>query len=94
MDCQACQAERARGSHDKDVDRSRRNCCLRRMLEYEPDFLEQRTVLEEIAAELGFKVLFLPKFHCELNFIEMFWGTRLTHIHARTCHTYIELIAL
>jgi transposase len=27
-----------------------------------------------MCAEWGFKVMFLPKYHCELNFIEQCWG--------------------
>jgi hypothetical protein len=32
------------------------------------------TILETTCNARGFKVIFLPKFHCELNFIEQCWG--------------------
>ncbi|KAJ7850652.1 hypothetical protein B0H14DRAFT_2763117 [Mycena olivaceomarginata] len=31
-------------------------------------------MLEEHCAERGYKVIFFPKFHPELNFIEQWWG--------------------
>lgn len=49
-------------------------CCCRRILYNEPDFTNGRSLLEVAAQERGFSILFLPKFHCELNFIEMCWG--------------------
>jgi hypothetical protein len=50
------------------------HCCCRRVLYNEPDFTEGLSLLEIAAQEHGFSLLFLPKFHCELNFIEMCWG--------------------
>lgn len=50
------------------------NCCCRRMLFNEPDFVNVPSALEELCAARGVQVLFLPKFHCELNFIEQVWG--------------------
>ncbi|RDB29866.1 hypothetical protein Hypma_014171 [Hypsizygus marmoreus] len=50
------------------------DCCCRRMLYNEPDFVNVWPRLEEVANARGFAVLFLPKFHCELNFIEQCWG--------------------
>ena len=50
------------------------NCCCRRILYNEPDFVNVETILESICQVRGFKLLFLPKFHCELNFIEQCWG--------------------
>ncbi|KIK81763.1 hypothetical protein PAXRUDRAFT_806937, partial [Paxillus rubicundulus Ve08.2h10] len=47
-------------------------CC--RFLYNQPDFANVRSLLEKTCREQGFQVLFLPKFHCELNFIEQCWG--------------------
>ena len=40
----------------------------------EPDFADVESLLETTCKARGFQVLFLPKFHCELNFIEWCWG--------------------
>ena len=42
----------------------------------QPEFLEEKSILEDYVDEQGggHNVLFLPKFHCQLNFIEMYWG--------------------
>ena len=50
------------------------NCCCRRLLYNQPDFMQVESVLETTCHAKGVKVLFLPKFHCELNFIEQVWG--------------------
>jgi hypothetical protein len=49
-------------------------CCLARILWGHKDFQDQKSLLEEKLRARGHKCLFLPKFHCELNPIEMFWG--------------------
>ncbi|KIJ14820.1 hypothetical protein PAXINDRAFT_155912 [Paxillus involutus ATCC 200175] len=50
------------------------DCCCRRTLYNQPDFVNVESLLEETCRKRGFQVLFLPKFHCELNFIEQCWG--------------------
>jgi transposase len=40
----------------------------------QPDFAAVKSQLETVCEAHGFKVVFLPKFHCELNFIEQCWG--------------------
>ena len=52
----------------------RTDCCIRRLLYTQPDFQDVKSVLETHCAERGFDVLFLPKFHPELNPIEQCWG--------------------
>jgi hypothetical protein len=54
--------------------KSATNCCCRRVLYNQPDFVAVESNLERICKARGFSVLFLPKFHCELNFIEQCWG--------------------
>ncbi|KIK72661.1 hypothetical protein PAXRUDRAFT_21729 [Paxillus rubicundulus Ve08.2h10] len=49
-------------------------CCCRRILYNQPDFSNVESLLETTCKARGFSVLFLPKFHCELNFIEQCWG--------------------
>jgi hypothetical protein len=50
------------------------HCCMRRLLWNKPDFANVESLLEIECRSRGFKVIFLPKFHCELNFLEMCWG--------------------
>jgi hypothetical protein len=50
------------------------NCCCHRVLYNQPDFSSVKSLLEDACSGYGVEVLFLPKFHCELNPIEMCWG--------------------
>ena len=49
-------------------------CCNKRILEIQPDFRAQKSLVQETIEAAGHLCLILPKFHCELNFIEFFWG--------------------
>jgi hypothetical protein len=48
-------------------------CCARRVLGAQKDFRDQKGRLQEEVENLGHRVIFYPKFHCELNFIERYW---------------------
>ncbi|KIO24591.1 hypothetical protein M407DRAFT_76769, partial [Tulasnella calospora MUT 4182] len=50
------------------------DCCARRLLFNQPDFINQKSLLQELVESRGHHFLYYPKFHCELNFIEMCWG--------------------
>jgi hypothetical protein len=56
------------------------SCCTRRILWNQPDFTGVKSVLETECEARGFTVVFLPKFHCELNPIERCW------CHAKRLH--------
>ena len=49
-------------------------CCCRKVLYTKPDFVNQKSQLEEVCAAQGYAVIFFPKYHPELNFIEQVWG--------------------
>ncbi|KAF7319733.1 hypothetical protein MKEN_00755500 [Mycena kentingensis (nom. inval.)] len=49
-------------------------CCCRRILYNQPDFVNVESLIETLARDQGSCVLFLPKFHCEVNPIEQYWG--------------------
>ncbi|KAL1711361.1 hypothetical protein EV715DRAFT_188071, partial [Schizophyllum commune] len=68
-------------------------CCFcHRFLYNQPDFLEERSKLEDVCSARGFRILFLPKFHCELNFIEQVWGAakRAYRTFARRAWKFID----
>jgi hypothetical protein len=50
------------------------NCCQRRILFNEADFANVPSLVEQHCWARGYSVIFLPKFHPELNFVEMCWG--------------------
>jgi hypothetical protein len=58
------------------------DCCCRRVLFMQPDFVNQKSALEELITRRGHLCDFYPKFHCELNFIEQYWGAAKLHYRA------------
>jgi len=47
------------------------NCCMARLLSQQEDFMNQESMLETFIRGASHECLFLPKFHCELNPIEI-----------------------
>ena len=47
------------------------NCCMARLLSQQEDFVNQESMVETLIKGAGHECIFLPKFHCELNPIEM-----------------------
>jgi hypothetical protein len=50
------------------------NCCCHQVLYKQLDFVQVESLLKTYCKSCGVMVIFLPKFHCELNFIEQCWG--------------------
>jgi hypothetical protein len=50
------------------------DCCCRCILFSQPNFVSQKSQLQELIESRGHLCDFYPKYHCELNFIEQYWG--------------------
>ncbi|OBZ66756.1 hypothetical protein A0H81_13220 [Grifola frondosa] len=57
-----------------DADSQDEWCCLYRVVSLQEDFVNEKPMLQHYIESRGHICLFLPKFHCELNPIEMLWG--------------------
>ncbi|THH32729.1 hypothetical protein EUX98_g1481 [Antrodiella citrinella] len=66
-------------------------CCAQRILELQPDFEEQRSLVQEVIEAAGHMCLFLPKYHCELNPIEFFWGVVKRFLRENCDYTFNTL---
>lgn len=49
-------------------------CCARQVLAQQPDFKAQVGRVQEVVEGRGHLILFYPKFHCELNWIQYLWA--------------------
>src|SRR5882762_1231745 len=49
-------------------------CCAYQVLSLQDDFVNEKPLLQHYIEGRGHVCMFLPKFHCELNPIEMLWG--------------------
>ena len=49
-------------------------CCVTRALSQQQDFLAEKPLIQHYIEGKGHICMFLPKFHCELDPIEMYWG--------------------
>ena len=58
-------------------------CCMHKVLSLQADFWAEIPWLQQIIQDAGHKCYFLPKFHYELNSIEMYWGwVKICKLHA------------
>ena len=61
-------------------------CCMACLLSKQDDFHLQTSLLQQKIEAKGHKCVFLPKFHCKLNPIEMVYSFNLNHFHILANH--------
>jgi hypothetical protein len=66
-------------------------CCALHILEVQRDFQEEKSMLEHIITAAGHEVIFYPKFHCELNYIEYYWAALKKYTCDNCKYTFPEL---
>jgi hypothetical protein len=61
------------------------------ILEAQDDFKNEVSLLETVIRQVGHEVIFYPKFHCELNYIEYYWAELKRYTRANCKYTFTEL---
>ncbi|RIB14252.1 hypothetical protein C2G38_2195671 [Gigaspora rosea] len=67
------------------------DCCARKIIASQPDFIAQKSAIVELIESAGHICIFYPKFHCELNFIEMYWGAAKNYARKHCDYTWAGL---
>jgi len=62
-------------------------------LEAEDDFRNEVSLLETVIRAAGHDVIFCPKFHCELNYIEYYWAALKRYTRENCRYSFQELEA-
>ena len=62
-----------------------------KLLAAQPDFAFVKNWLQTVVEASGHVQVFLPKFHCELNFIEMIWGYTKAALRKRCKNSFEDL---
>ena len=60
-------------------------------LEKHPDFMNEKIWLQEVIENSGHEMIFYPKFHCELNYIEMVWAYVKKDLRSKCTFSYPDL---
>ena len=69
------------------------SCCCKRLLASQSDFTSEVSALDRVVSSGGHRCLFLPKYHCELNWIERYWGAAKKYARRHCGYTLIALRA-
>lgn len=67
------------------------DCCAAQILKNQDDFKSQQSLVQEVITNAGHLCIFLPKYHCELNFIEFFWGAVKKYLRDHCDYTFATL---
>lgn len=67
------------------------DCYNKQILERQDDFQQQKSLVWETIKMAGHLCIFLPKFHCELNYIEFFWGAVKKYLRDNCDYTFDAL---
>ncbi|RPB05444.1 hypothetical protein L873DRAFT_1663104, partial [Choiromyces venosus 120613-1] len=62
------------------------------LLSSQPDFQAQKSQLQETFEAADHLVIFYPVYHCELNFIEYFWGSAKVYTQAHCEYSFPSLV--
>lgn len=88
------QCEKQKGEKGQQVVDECKNgytCCALRILESQPDFSSEISLLQTTIEELGHECIFYPKFHCEFNFIEFFWAAVKRYTRENCNYSFAQL---
>jgi len=66
------------------------DCCCQWLLYSQPDVTDQKPYLWEFIESCGHLCNFYPKYHCEMNFIEQYWGAAKLHFRVMAHATTIK----
>ena len=61
-------------AHDPALDPASDWCCMYHVLSLQDNFVNEKPMIQKYVEGQVHVCLFLPKFHCKLNPIEMLWG--------------------
>ena len=67
------------------------SCCATHIMSLQPDFQAQWSLVQETIEATGHLCIFLPKFHCELNFIKFFLGAVKKYLREHCDYSYSGL---
>ena len=67
------------------------SCCGLHALASQPDFLEQKTAIAMEVEKRGHIFELYPKYHCECNFIERYWGSAKRTARQQCDYSYKSL---
>ena len=68
-------------------------CCASHFLSSRPDFENQKSALRDIVEGAGHIFEMYPKYHCETNWIEIYWGAAKREARLKCNYTFASLDA-